>query len=301
VEQLTIFGPGLIGGSIALGAKARGLARRVVAIDRNGGQKYTPSERDRVADEWLAASDERAVSRAYEASELIVLACPVHSIIAELPRALSSGAVVTDAGSTKELIVRAAEKHPGAERFVAGHPMAGHPAGGLIHASPDLFVDKRWLLCSPDAAKSAQAKVIELARGLGAIIVELDASAHDQSVALTSHVPQLYASALAALAAERDATAAAGPGFASATRVAGGAEGIWRDIFETNGSAIAEVLGLLSAELDAVAAALRRGDAEEALKLLERARRTKRGSEQSLPQDELLRAFAVSSQSPPSR
>lgn len=276
MEQLTIFGPGLIGGSIALGAKARGLARRVVAIDRNGGKKYSASERERVADEWLAASDERAVSRAYEGSELIVLACPVHSIIAELPRALSSGAVVTDAGSTKELIVRAAAEHGGAERFVAGHPMAGHPEGGLIHASPDLFVDKRWLLCSPDAAASARRAVAELARGLGALIVELDAGAHDRSVALTSHVPQLYASALAALAAERDATAAAGPGFASATRVAGGAEAIWRDIFETNGSAIAEVLALLSEELAAVASPLQRGDASEALRLLERARQAKR-------------------------
>lgn len=278
VEQLTIFGPGLIGGSIALGARARGLARRVVVIDRDAGRKYSEEERSRVADEWIRSSDSDAVLEAYSSSSLVVLASPVHSIIAELPRALGTGAVVTDAGSTKSAIVKAARACAGGGRFVAGHPMAGHPEGGLINASPELFVGKRWLLCSEGADADAKRRVADFARGLGALVVELDASDHDRSVALTSHVPQLYASALAALAEERGATAAAGPGFASATRVAGGAEVIWRDIFETNGAAIAEVLGLLAEELGSVAGALGRGDADEAIRLLDRARRARRSS-----------------------
>lgn len=275
LSQLAVLGPGLIGGSIALGAKERGLATRVIVVDRRGGASLEEDERHRVADEWVRLDDTETLRRTYAESELIVLAAPVQAIIQALPLALASGATVTDAGSTKLSIWNAAAPLEGVERYVPAHPMAGHPTGGLSNARPDLFQDRRWLLCPALAAPEAIEKVRELATGLGAEVIEIDVETHDRAVALTSHLPQILASGLAALAHEQGATVAAGPGFASATRVAGGGEEMWRDIFSTNSGPIGTALEQLAQELSAVAQGFHQGDPTRALDLLERARRAK--------------------------
>jgi len=276
--QLTVFGAGLIGGSMALGARSRGLAERVVAIDRRGGAGHSSEVRARVAQLWVEAGNEAAVESAYAASDLIVLASPVHSIIDELPRALRSGAVVTDAGSTKVAVLEAAGRDSRALQFVPAHPMAGHPESGLEHARADLFVGRRWLVCPETSNPSAVERVRAFAEGLGAEVVLLSAEEHDRSVAITSHLPQLLASALASLGQEQRAEGAAGPGFASATRVAGGPEAMWRDIFSTNASAIEQALGWMAGELEQVRQGLARGETAPALELLARARRAREKS-----------------------
>jgi prephenate dehydrogenase len=277
LNQLTIFGAGLIGGSIALGARDRQLAQRVIAVNTDGGARFSERERSRFADEWIRADDDARLRAAYSASDLVILTSPVHSIIRELPRALGSGAVVTDAGSTKLAICVAARQSEGGSRFVPSHPMAGHPEGGLEHARSDLFVERRWLLCPDGSNADAVALVSKFAQGLGAQVIELEAMEHDRAVAITSHVPQVVASALAALGSERRAEVAAGPGYASATRVAGGAEAMWRDIFATNAEAIGVALDLLEKELLLVREGLERGDTSAALELLARARRVRQG------------------------
>ena len=275
MEQLTVCGVGLMGGSLALAVRERGLARRVVGIDRWAGAP-PPG----VVDEAISREDTAACRRAIAAAELTVLAMPVSAVRAALPEVLDDLAdtqgVVTDCGSTKRALVQVAAGHRARHRFVPGHPMAGHPEGGLANARADLFVGRRWLLC-PEQSSSADAieRVTELVRGVGAEPVFLGAAEHDRSVAFTSHVPQLVASTLAVLVAEAGADVAAGPGFASATRVAGGAESMWRDIFATNGDAVADALRKLSERLGDAAEALAEDPAnpEVALALLAEARK----------------------------
>src|SRR5690606_36971061 len=132
--------------------------------------------------------------------------------------------------------------HVSRGRFVLGHPMAGHPEGGLHNARADLFHGNKWILCAQGSDPGAQQLVSEFVQALGSDVVFLDAEEHDRSVAVTSHLPQVVASALSVFAEEVDAKQAAGPGFASATRVAGGAEAMWRDIFETNDKAVGTAL-----------------------------------------------------------
>lgn len=273
MEQLTICGVGLIGGSLALAARQRGLAQRIVGIDH-----WTDQVPTGLVDEAVPASDADGCRAAVSAADLTVLATPVRAIQAALPwvlEAVSAHGVVTDCGSTKRAIVEVAATHPARERFVAGHPMAGHPEGGRAHARADLFVERRWLLCTQEGSSAdVLERVTAFVRALGAEPVLLSAADHDTAVALTSHVPQLVASTLAVLAAETGADAAAGPGFASATRVAGGAESMWRDIFTSNGDAVANALRQLGARLEEAAEALARQptDPEVALALLARAR-----------------------------
>ncbi len=270
VTQLTIVGAGLIGGSIGLGARAARFAERIVAID-----PAPQPERTDVADLWLQPNDPR-VDAELRASDLVVLSMPVRRIAEQLPSVLDrTRGVVTDAGSTKAALLEAVLGHPRASAYVPGHPMAGAPTGGVEHAASDLFRGRRWLLVPERAEAEALALVSALVTALGATVNLIDADEHDRSVALTSHVPQVVASALSVLVHDEAASAAAGPGFASTTRVAGGADAMWRDIFTTNATHVGRGLEMLGARLSEVGRALSSGNPDVALDLLERARKAK--------------------------
>lgn len=267
-KRLTIWGGGLIGGSIALAAKARGLAETTVAIDR----APSPALGNFAFDEWHASPEEARLKTLLGRSDLLVLATPVQAILDDLALALNHAPLVTDCGSTKHRVCKTAENTGFSARFVAGHPMAGHPDGGLRNARVDLFEGRKWILCPEVGSPEAHAQIEGLVSGLGAQVLRLSAEAHDHSVAYTSHLPQLLASALSAITSEEGASAAAGPGYASATRVAGGPENVWRDIFATNSAEIGSALRVLAEQLKKAGEELSQGDLEFALALLRRAR-----------------------------
>jgi prephenate dehydrogenase len=156
--------------------------------------------------------------------------------------------------------------------------MAGHPEGGLRNARADLFCDKKWILCPQGSTPDAVDLVRDFVVSLGAQAVDLSVEAHDRSVAITSHLPQLLASALAVIAQKKDALNAAGPGFASATRVAGGAEEMWRDIFGTNAQEISEALIEISELLRGLGNDLKDNKIKSSIELLRSARRTREGT-----------------------
>lgn len=252
--RLVIVGLGLIGGSVALGARERGLFDRIVALELPGAVSAKAAQR--AVDELADARDRAARQRAFSSATLCVLAAPVHTIASLVGEALDAAQVVTDCGSTKRAIARAALPSPHRDRFVPGHPMAGAPEGGFAQARPDLFQGSRWILCPGAASAPAVARVERLVSALGAEPVRMSAAEHDRAVALTSHVPQLLGSLLQVMSVRRGTALAAGPAFERATRGAGGGEAMWRDIFATNADEIASVLGELSAELGELADAL---------------------------------------------
>ena len=213
------------------------------------------------------------------ATELVVIAAPVSVILSELPRVLDRAEVVLDCGSTKRAICAAVDQHPRRPQFVPAHPMAGLPDGGIEHARADLFEGRRWLVCGEKSSPEALEVVTSVIRSVGAMLVHMTAEEHDRAVARTSHLPQLIASALLVSAAKASAERAAGPAFASATRVGGGPDAMWRDIFATNGDEIAIALHELVTELEGVGVGLasRPATLEPARSLLERAREIRRG------------------------
>ncbi len=271
IAQATIFGLGLIGGSISLALRAiEGV--QVAAVD---AEEVLELPEARVAcHERVPVDDEWAVRRLLERTELAILAVPVGAIMKWMPEVLARARFVTDCGSTKVRIAMAAQAEPRRRYFVPGHPMAGRAVGGLANASPTLFRGARWLLCSGESDPEAVGVVEGLVTALGAQPLHLDPGVHDRGVALTSHMLQLCASALAALASREEAWDLAGPAFSSATRVAGGVDSMWRDIFATNGVPIARAIRALTSELDSIADELERSPTElrAALRLLEEAR-----------------------------
>jgi prephenate dehydrogenase len=245
MKRFAIVGLGLVGGSIALGLKQSDPACRIVGIDLP--EVIDQPEAARFASE-LHPIDE--LEEALADIDLAVLCAPVLAIVELLPRVLGRVPLVTDCGSTKRAIVAAAAAAPRRDHFVPGHPMAGGPEGGFVRARGDLFAGRRWLLCAEGSAPEALAAVEAMVRSLGAEPVLVSAEQHDRSVALTSHLPQILASALKQLAGRRGDLALAGPSFEAATRAASGNERMWRDVFASNAAEIAQALDLLVAELE---------------------------------------------------
>jgi len=276
--NLTVVGFGLLGGSFALGVRELEPGAQVTAVDRPDVLARPAAKR--AADRLVDAVDAAAVDAALRSADLVLLAAPVQTIAELVPRALEHARLVTDCGSTKLSVVRAAERSPRRRRFVPGHPMAGAPEGGIELAQPGLFRGRRWLLC-PEGSDADAVEIVEsLVRRLGAEPLLLNAADHDRAVALTSHLTQLVASALAAVALEAGAEPAVGPAFEGATRVAGGPEAMWADIFATNAGPVSDALGALEAELRRAREGLARPvpDTGPALALLARARRLRRNS-----------------------
>jgi prephenate dehydrogenase len=272
MNRLAIVGFGLIGGSIALGARRAGMFDEVTAID--SPDVLALAEQKRAADAFVERQDREAVERALSRSVLTVLAAPVQVICDSIAWTLAHANAVTDCGSTKRRIVESANRSPRAHRFVPGHPMAGLPHGGLASARADLFEGSTWILGRSGADADSLQLVENLVAALGARVISLDPETHDAAVARTSHLPQLLASALRVLAEQGARAGATGPAFERATRAAGGPEPIWSDIFSSNADEVARSIRELCAELSPIADTLEAsGDVTAALKLLERARR----------------------------
>ncbi|MCC6216966.1 MAG: prephenate dehydrogenase [Polyangiaceae bacterium] len=243
--KVAVVGLGLLGGSLALAWRARG--HQITGID--GEDVLADPRAQDATDVRLDRRDCARVDQALAGCDVAVLATPVGVAVAEVARVLEHAPVVTDVGSTKRAIVAAAARCAGAARFVPGHPMAGAPRGGLARARAELAVGRPWLLCPRGRDPGAVARVEALVRDAGAMPRHTTPEEHDRCVAIVSHVPQLLASALVAMARRAGALEFAGPAFEGATRVAGGPEGMWLDIFATNGDEIAGALAELTATL----------------------------------------------------
>jgi prephenate dehydrogenase len=271
IESITIIGYGLIGASLGLALKQRDPNVTVRAVDMPG--VIARPELATLADEVVSVEDAVMFREAIAASELTVLASPVHVVERQLPEVLRHARLVTDCGSTKRGIDAAAYSSSQRPRFVPGHPMAGKTRGGYGAASGDLFEARTWILCPEAAAPDAVATVRSVVRFVGAEPVEMSVQRHDAAVALTSHLPRLLAGLLVTLCHESGAEPARGPAFHSATRVASGETGIWGDILGSNSDELARVAARLGRELTRLASELERGNTDGALAVLEAARR----------------------------
>lgn len=272
MKRVVLVGLGLIGGSVGQALRHHLPSLELVGIDRQ--QVLQPEPVRSLLDEAIAteAIDSSYLSRLD--ADLVVLAVPVGVIVRNIRAWLESGVPLTDCGSTKRAIVAAAEGSPSRHWFVPGHPMAGRERGGFESASRDLFQGRRWLVCPQGASTTALGAVKMLVETVGSLWTEMTPEAHDVAVAMTSHLPQLLASWLAAFTTEQQKIAA-GPAFGDMTRIAGGSELIWKDIFETNSKPLAAAARRAAADLVAVAEDLEREEPalDRTLQLLAKARR----------------------------
>lgn len=258
-ERVAIVGVGLLGASLGLALKQRGLVGQVLGIGRR-------------AESLEAALHLHAIDRysldlaeAAEAS-LVVIATPaalVQEFLDQLRLHLAPGAVVTDVASTKAAIcAHAASTWATPRRFVGSHPMAGSEKFGPEHGDPELYTGAVCFVESgPDLDAEAVATVSRLWTSVGATVVPVCPNEHDLFVARTSHLPHVAAAALAEVAGRAgDVRPFIGNGFRDATRIAAGRPEIWRDICLTNREALLAALDEFQQDLTSFRAALAQGD-----------------------------------------
>lgn len=246
-RRIAVIGTGLIGGSFALAVRKNFPAIHVIGWDSDPAALGAAVKRAAIHE---SATD---LTIAVRGANLVYVALPVGAIVKTLPAiasAADSAAVVTDAGSTKAMIGRAAAEYFQSRDalFLGGHPMAGKERSGIENADAELFRGAPYAIIANETATDPRIKSFAaLLESFGAQIVRCDADTHDWSVGVVSHLPQLLAIALAGVIQdESDETgfplALAGQGLHDSLRLAGSPYKIWRDILVTNNGNISHAL-----------------------------------------------------------
>ena len=278
-SSLAVIGLGAIGGSLAWQARLAGVPRVV---------GFSPSRADGV--EALAASAitdlADSPTRAVRDAELVVLAVPPRptlDLIGRLAGALASGAVLTDVCSVKAPVMARAREAGLGERFAGGHPLAGTHQSGFAAARPDrlkgcvVYVTETG---TPEGHGAARAVIGFWERVLEASPVLIDAFAHDQQLAWTSHLPQAVAYARAKALADRGLGGVSfGTGARDTTRLAASSPEMWVDILLYNQPALDEALGRTADGLTELRRLLAAGDSAGLAAYLEAAQDFRRGIE----------------------
>lgn len=263
-NRLVIAGVGLIGGSLGLAARERGLVREVVGFGRTEANLKIALERG------ILTSYTFDPAEAARGSDLLLLALPVEAtgpVAQQFIPFLPEGCILTDAGSVKAPVVNVMESLLSPTlSFVGAHPIAGTEQAGAAAAFSTLFANRLCVL-TPTARTNpdALARIRALWAGVGMRVEEMDMYVHDQVLARVSHLPHIIAfSVMNAMRAARlpgvDPLAYAGSSFSDLTRVASSPVEMWRDICQSNRDALLAALTEFETALTRMKASIANGD-----------------------------------------
>lgn len=270
--RIAIIGTGLIGGSLSLTLKAKGVASFVTGVEQNEQHAKRALE--------LGLVDAIAtLPEAIAEADLIVLATPIDAAEALLPGILDmvSKQVVMDVGSTKKVICESVANHPKRGRFVATHPMWGTEYSGPDAAISTAFADKATVICSKEESDSDAVELVEnVYKTLGMHLLYMKADDHDVHVAYVSHISHITSFALAntVLEKEREEDAIfelASGGFESTVRLAKSNPAMWVPIFMQNRDNVLDVLNEHIAQLRKFKACLEKENFDYLQELIEHA------------------------------
>jgi prephenate dehydrogenase len=253
-HRVSIVGLGLMGGSLGLALRQRGLAAHVVGCGREVLQK-------RAIEMGAIDSGTTDAAEAASDSDLIVLCTPVETsirLMREIAPRMKPGALLTDVGSTKQSFADAAREIFGDAAHATvlpGHPLAGRELSGLENAVADLYTNCVWTLTPLGQGEPASHQALRAAlEALGARIVVTSPEEHDRTLAYTSHLPQMLSTALALtleeeLGAGNPALEIHAGGLRTMLRLAMSDPVMWEQIAASNAQNIAAALERFEAEL----------------------------------------------------
>lgn len=266
-QSIALIGIGLIGSSIARIVRERDdIASEVVANAR------TEATLSRVRELNIVDRCEIDPAAAVAGADCVILCAPVGAyagLAASIGPHLRPGTIVTDVGSTKLSVIRDVGPHlPEGVHFVPGHPMAGTEFSGPDAGFAELF-QGRWCLLTPPAGTDPEAvkRIRTLWERCGAMVNVMDAAHHDRVVAIVSHLPHLIAFTICGTADDladetrQEVLQFAASGFRDFTRIAASDPIMWRDVFLNNREALLEMLARFTEDAQAMARAVRWGDA----------------------------------------
>jgi len=272
---IAIIGTGLIGGSIGLGLKERGLASSIIGV---GHRKVSINKALKIK-----AIDEGTlkVEEAVKQADIIILATSV-SLIPDYAKKIiplmKKSAILTDVGSTKNYIVSQVNneiksKCDGKKPiFIGAHPLAGSEQRGIESARSDLFEGSVCVLTPTSVnSKKCVTRLSNMWKALGANISIMTPSKHDEILAFVSHLPHFVASSLAGVIEEKHWKFAAG-GLRDTTRIASGDPELWLSISKQNKKEIIEALRCFSEAVTCTLNDLERGNDNKILERLKKAK-----------------------------
>lgn len=280
IGRVAIIGLGLLGGSIGLAVKARGLSIATTGWDRDGDVRARAAQRG-LAD-TICDSAEEAVADA----DLVILCVPVGAMgdaARAIAPALTPHAIVSDVGSSKEAVAKAlAEALPGV-CVIPAHPVAGTEQSGPDAGFASLFAGRWCIITPPEGCDPAAVTALsDFWTALGSKVELMDAAHHDLVLAVTSHIPHLIAYTIVGTASdleevtESEVIKYSAGGFRDFTRIAASDPVMWRDVFLTNRAAVLEMLGRFTEDLTALQSAIRSGDGDTLFDLFTRTRAIRR-------------------------
>lgn len=250
MQCVAIVGVGLIGASFGLALRKAGFSGDILGISSSSSIS--------AALKVGAISAACELTKSLEVADLIYLAQPIEAILGTLEAIgpdIREHSLVTDAGSTKHQIVETAIQYLPAGAFLGGHPIAGKEQRGAEHADASLFAGRPYVLTPSGEATGEQSTFKVWLHRIGAAVVEMDPQQHDATVALTSHLPQLLSTALAAMLEREDnpfVDSVFGSGLVDMTRLALSSADIWKSILSTNAAEIRTALRAYRRMLEAV-------------------------------------------------
>lgn len=281
LNKIVIIGVGLIGGSFALALRQAHMVKQIVGVGRS------PENMQKALALGVIDESTRDLALAFKDADAVLLAMPVgqtSSIMAEIAPYLQPDTVITDAGSTKQDVIAAAQLHlhHNLENFVPAHPIAGAEKSGVSAARADLFHNKHLILTPfAETNHSALKRVEELWQACGAKISKMPAKEHDEVLAATSHLPHILAFALMnylSQNAERNPDHLlrfAGSGFQDFTRIASSSPEMWRDICIANRNALQAQISAYQEELMSFQRILENNDSAGLEKVFSQAQTTR--------------------------
>lgn len=278
IENVTIVGVGLIGGSFALALKENDLAKNIIGVDTNE-QNLEKALALGLIDEGLSLVD------AVKKSSLIFLAIPVDAtvtVVEKLLKLITPNHIVADAGSTKLAFCNVLQNHPLRKRFVATHPMWGTEHSGPEAAVKGAFNGKACVICDKENSADDAVETLEfLYKKIGMHLVYMNAQAHDLHAAYVSHISHITSFALAntVLEKEREDDAIfelASGGFESTVRLAKSNAAMWVPIFKQNKENVLDVLNEHIMQLKKFKSCLEKENYDYLQELIEDANKIKR-------------------------
>ena len=236
IKKITIIGVGLIGGSLAKAIKNNNLAEVVFGFGRNLS-RLKDAQKSNIIDQYSID-----ISEALDGASIVVIATPVgtfESILRELKPYITEGMIITDVGSTKTGIAKAAREIlvEMASCFVPAHPIAGKEKSGFESSDAELFLNKKVIITpleiNTDKTINSLKKLWE---DVGADVDFMSAESHDELLGMTSHLPHMLAFSLVNYLITQNPSASiyAAGGFKDFSRIASGDAVMWRDICLNN-------------------------------------------------------------------
>lgn len=276
-KKIVIVGVGLIGGSMAISLREKGICSRIIGVDDDKEHQQKALEL-KLVDEIAELDD------AVRNSDLIILSVPVDATENLLPRILDNigNQTVMDVSSIKEVIIAAVKDHPKRKRFVATHPMWGTEYSGPEAAVKGAFTDKATVICNKEESDKDAVELVEMIyRTLGMRLLYMDAAAHDLHAAYVSHISHITSFALAntVLEKEREEDAIfemASAGFESTVRLAKSNPAMWVPVFMQNRENVLDVLNEHISQLRKFKSCLEKENYEYLQELIENANKIRR-------------------------